>query len=196
MYRIFILILPIMTFSVPDCFAQQFEDKISTYAVFGRTGPQLYGSIGDKSPVISGSRRAIAHTTFTLTWKRKYETSGNACILVSAVPKLVINYTFPKAQGVLPQPVNRNWSIFSAGIERHERVHGEHIKQMVREIEVMSVGLTMQDDPKCQKIRGELTRRLALISDRKREKDRLFEQVEMAPGGPIQQLILALVNGG
>lgn len=176
--------------------AQQRMEKISTYSVTGQTGPQLYNSIGERSPVIAGSTRAIAHTTFTLTWKRRYEARGNACVLASAVPTLVITYTLPKAPASLQQPVRGNWSMFLAGIERHERVHGEHIKQMVDEIEAMSVGLTVEDDPKCQKIRAELTQRLGQISDRKREKDRVFEQAEMAPGGPIQQLILALVNGG
>ncbi|MBB4955898.1 putative secreted Zn-dependent protease [Agrobacterium vitis] len=172
------------------------SERISTYAVSGQTGPQLYSSIGEKSPVIAGTVRAIAHTTFKLTWKRQYVPQGNGCSLVSAVPTLVITYTLPKASTALPQPVRGNWAVFLNGVERHERVHGEHIKQMVREIEAQSVGLTVQDDPKCQKIRAELTRRLGVISDRKRDRDRAFEQTEMAPGGPIQQLILALVNGG
>ncbi|WP_234631517.1 DUF922 domain-containing Zn-dependent protease [Agrobacterium vitis] len=177
---------------------RQVVEQIATYPVSGQSGPQLYQSIGKKGPVIGTDKRihVIAHTTFKLTWTRKYVPHGSACVLETAVPKLTVIYTLPRPSQPLVSPVRENWAKFITGIETHERVHGQNIKDMVKAIEAASIGLTVPDDPDCKKIRTELTKRLGEISDQKRERDRIFEQSEMAPGGPIQQLILALVNGG
>jgi predicted secreted Zn-dependent protease len=170
-------------------------EQVETYAISGRSGSELYASIGERGPKL-GITRAIAHTTFKLTWTRKYEPRGNACVLAAAKPKLIITYTLPKPSGELPAPVSRNWQTFVEGVAAHERVHGDHIKAMVREIEAQSVGLTVEGDPGCKKIRTELTGRLAALSQAQRQKSRDFDRVEMGKGGNIHGLILALVNGG
>ncbi len=173
----------------------QAVEQVETYAISGRSGPELYASIGERGPKL-GITRAIAHTTFKLTWSRKYEPQGNSCVLAEARPKLVITYTLPKPAGDLPAPVRRNWEAFIAGVADHERVHGDFIKEMVREIEAQSVGLTVDGDPGCKKIRTELTGRLSALSLAQRQRSRDFDSVEMSNGGNIHGLILALVNGG
>jgi predicted secreted Zn-dependent protease len=170
-------------------------EKVENYAISGKSGPELYASIGEKGPIV-GKGRAIAHTNFTLTWSRKYETQGDACVLVSARPKLTITYTLPKPSRQLPANIARNWEIFIAGMHAHERVHGDTIKDMVRQIEAETVGLTIAGDPACRKIKSEMTRRLSALSLAQRQKSRDFDQAEMSTGGNIQRLILALVNGG
>jgi predicted secreted Zn-dependent protease len=173
----------------------QAVEQVETYAISGRSGPELYASIGQRGPKL-GITRAIAHTTFKLTWSRKYEPRGNACVLAAARPKLIITYTLPRPSGELPAAVRRNWDIFVAGVADHERVHGDFIKAMVREIEAQSVGFTVEGDPGCKKIYAELTGRLAALSQAQRQKSRDFDRVEMSQGGNIHGLILALVNGG
>lgn len=170
-------------------------EQVENYSITGRTGLELYKSIGERGPQI-GNTRAVAHTTFKLTWTRKYEPRGNSCVLAVARPKLIITYTLPKPKGELPAPVRRNWETFISGIAAHERVHGDYIKDMVREIEALSVGFTVEGDPGCKKIRAELTEHLAAFSQAQRQKSRDFDKVEMGSGGNIQRLILALVNGG
>lgn len=170
-------------------------EQVKNYSITGRTGLELYKSIGERGPQI-GNTRAVAHTTFKLTWTRKYEPRGNSCVLAVARPKLIITYTLPKPKGELPAPVRRNWETFISGIAAHERVHGDYIKDMVREIEALSVGFTVEGDPGCKKIRAELTEHLAALSQAQRQKSRDFDKVEMGSGGNIQRLILALVNGG
>lgn len=170
-------------------------EQVENYSITGRTGLELYKSIGERGPQI-GNTRAVAHTTFKLTWTRKYEPRGNSCVLAVARPKLIITYTLPKPKGELPAPVRRNWETFISGIAAHERVHGDYIKDMVREIEALSVGFTVEGDPGCKKIRAELTEHLAALSQAQRQKSRDFDKVEMGSGGNIQRLILALVNGG
>jgi predicted secreted Zn-dependent protease len=172
----------------------QAVEKVQNYPIAGKSAPELYASIGERGPKIGDSVRVIAHTNFKLTWTRKYETQGDACTLVSVVPKLIITYTLPKPVEQLPPTIARRWEIFIAGVRAHERVHGEFIKEMVTKIETATAGLSVPDDPKCQKIRTELTSRLSEISDFRQRQDRDFDQAEMSKGGKIQQLILALVN--
>jgi predicted secreted Zn-dependent protease len=169
-------------------------EKVGTYAIEGKTGAALYESIGKRGPRI-GVARAIAHTTFTLTWSRKYEPRGDGCVLASARPNLTITYLLPKPSAKLPDAVRKSWDAFASGLAAHEKVHGDHIKEMVREIEAYSVGLTEPDDPACKAIRTTLTKRLSELSLAQRARSRDFDRVEMGQGGNIHQLILALVNG-
>jgi predicted secreted Zn-dependent protease len=171
-------------------------EREAPYTIQGTTGPELYASIGERGPEVAGLMRTIAHTTFKLTWTRDYQPRNGGCVLASARPKLVITYTLPKPASRLKGTVRSNWDSFIAGVRDHERVHGEMIKEMVREIERISVGLTVENDPNCKKIRHELTRRLAAISQEQRSKSRDFDRVELGDGGNIHQLILRLVNGG
>jgi predicted secreted Zn-dependent protease len=173
----------------------QAVEKVQTYPISGDTGVELYKSIGEHGPKISETGRTIAHTTFKLTWTRRYVPQGTACVLVTAVPKLIITYTLPKPATKLPAPVQGSWDTFAAGIAKHEHVHGESIKQMVHDIEKMSIGFSAPDDPDCKKVRVELTKRLAELSAAQRQRDRDFDATEMSKGGNIQQLILALANG-
>lgn len=183
--------------SVPFAAHAQWQavEQIKTYAIEGNSGASLYASIGQRGPEAGPSGRAIAHTTFKLTWTRKYEPQGNACVLVTARPKLIITYTLPRPAAQLSGSVKSGWDVFVAGIEKHERVHGQHIKEMVAKIEAMSVGLTAPDDPGCRKIRIELTGRLGELSNEQRQRGRDFDRVEMSDNGTIRQLVLNLVNG-
>jgi predicted secreted Zn-dependent protease len=146
-------------------------EKVAPYAISGATGPELYASIGERGPKVSLGR-AIAYTNFTLTWSRKYENQGDACVLVSARPKLTITYTLPKPSRPLPANIAKNWETFIAGVHNHELVHGDMIKDMVRQIEAATVGLSIAGDPACRKIK-----------------------TEMSDDGNIHRLILGLVNG-
>lgn len=169
-------------------------DKVETYAVSGKSGAELYASIGERGPKV-GKTRAIAYTNFKLTWTRKYEPQGGACVLVSARPKLVITYTLPRPSQQLPATVAGIWAVFIAGVQAHERVHGDFIKEMVGQIEAFSVGLSVADDPDCRKIRMVLTKHLSELSLAQRQRSRDFDRAEHSEGGNIHRLILALVNG-
>ena len=169
-------------------------ERMEPYSISGATGAELYASIGANGPK-AGVGRVIAYTDFKLTWSRDYRESGGACTLATARPKLVITYRLPKPKGKLPPATARRWDSFIAGVEAHERVHGEMIVDMVREIEAATIGLSVDDDPGCRKIRAVMTERLGAISTRQRQKSRDFDRVEMSNGGNVHKLILALVNG-
>ncbi|MEQ1955794.1 DUF922 domain-containing protein [Mesorhizobium sp. CN2-181] len=170
-------------------------EKVEPYAISGTTPPELYVSMGEHGPEIGKGRRVIAFTNFKLTWQRDYQSRGNSCVLASAKPKLIITYKLPKPSQKLPAATSARWKPFLAGIAAHEKVHGQYIIEMVREIVAYSVGLTVEDDPGCKKIRTVLTARLSELSQEQRRKGREFDRVEMGDGGNVQQLILALLNG-
>ena len=165
-----------------------------TRAITGKSGVELYASIGERGPKI-GIARAVAVTNFKLTWTRNYEPQGDACVLVSARPKLIITYTLPKPSGQLPAGIRKNWETFVTGVRSHEKVHGDLIEEMVRDIEAATVGLTVAGDPGCKKIRAEMTELLSALSLAQRQASRDFDRIELSEGGAVHQLILQLVNG-
>ncbi|MCP8895665.1 DUF922 domain-containing protein [Shinella daejeonensis] len=171
----------------------QAVEEVRTYTVEGTSGLELYRSIGARGPKL-GPVRAIAHTAFKLTWTRKYEKRGAACVIAVNRPKLVITYMLPAVKKTLAEPLKTRWETFLAGVAAHEKVHGDFIRDMVREIEAASVGLTVDDDPDCGKTRRELQTRLGALSQAQRARSREFDRVEMGDGGNVHRLILALVN--
>ncbi|MGF9564056.1 DUF922 domain-containing protein [Neorhizobium sp. JUb45] len=169
-------------------------EQVRTYAVTGKTGIELYQSIGERGPA-AGVGQAIAHTTFKLLWTRDYRPQPNgACTLAVARPSLTITYTLPKGPSSLPADTKTRWTDFIEGVEKHERVHGQHILEMVEKIETFSIGLTAENDPKCTRVREVLQAKLKEFSDEQRQRGRDFDAVELSPGGAVHQLILALVN--
>lgn len=195
---LFPLFLSALLLSVPKVALAQWTavEKIDAYAIAGKSGASLYASIGERGPQLGGRVRTIAHTNFKLTWTRKYERQAdNACKLVVARPKLIITYTLPKPSERLPEDVSKSWDVFITGVKNHELVHGQMIKDMVQAIEASTLGLSVPEDPGCQKIRSEMQTRLSALSMQQRQKSRDFDRDEMSGGGNIQQLILKLVNG-
>ena len=171
-------------------------EQVKTYPVSGQSGPELYKSIGENGPVISGARRTIAHTTFKLTWRRDYrERPDGGCVIAANVPKLIITYTLPKPLGPVPAGVASSWKRFYDGLAAHERVHGQYIIEMVQAIQDISVGLSAPADPGCHKVRAELQTHLKRLSDEQRARGREFDRVEMGDGGAVQQLVLGLLTG-
>ncbi|WP_062226318.1 DUF922 domain-containing Zn-dependent protease [Aureimonas frigidaquae] len=163
------------------------------YAISGTTGIDLYRSIGERGPMV-GTTRAIAVTTFKLTWRRDYQPRDGGCTLVSVRPNLTIIYKLPRPSQRLSPPLAQAWETFLNGMRVHERVHGETILDMVHEIEAVSVGLHVPGDTACRRIREELTAKLGALSQKQRQRGRDFDLVEMSPGGNVHRLILDLVN--
>ena len=192
--RTFLAVAASLALATPVAAEWKPTERVETYAIRGTTGAELYGSIGERGPKV-GVGRAIAHTDFQLTWRRDYQPRDGGCVLASAVPRLVITYTLPKAPAGLAADVDASWKTFIAGVEAHERVHGDYIEELARQIEAVTVGLSVADDPGCRKIRKELTNRLAPLAAAHRERNSSYDRAELSQGGNVHQLILNLVNG-
>lgn len=181
--------------TVPAKGEWQAVEQVKTYAIAGQSGMELYQSIGERGPKV-GVGRAIAFTDFKLTWTRKYEPRGDTCVLATARPKLIITYMLPKPAKTLPPSTQAKWDVFITGVRAHERIHGDYIKDLVKQIELVSVGLAVADDPNCKKIRKVLTSHLGELSRAHRQRSSDFDRAELSNGGNVHQLILQLVNGG
>ncbi len=169
-------------------------EQVKSYAVSGTTGPELYASIGERGPLI-GKTRTIALTNWELKWRRDYQPDGSACVLRSAIPFLTISYSLPKPAAKLTGPAAANWKTFSDGIAAHEKIHGRDIIAMVNEIIATTVGLRVDNDPDCKAIRVQVLQRVKDANEIYKAKSRAFDGIEMADGGNVHGLILALVNG-
>ncbi|WP_083639505.1 DUF922 domain-containing Zn-dependent protease [Xaviernesmea oryzae] len=185
----------LLSLSVPVTALASEREAVKTYAIAGRTGAELYASIGERGPMIGKGRRVIAHTGFRLTWKRDYQQDGKACRLASAEPTLTITYTLPKPAERLTGSLARSWTSFIDGVRRHELEHGRFIREMVAEISQASIGLSAPDDPGCRLVRQMLNTRLKEISGRNGQRHSAYDRAELTEGGNVHQLILALVNG-
>ncbi len=193
------LLLLVLAFGASFAAAAEWQavEQEKTYAISGTTGPALYASIGERGPVVGGGRRTIAYTTFDLKWSRDYRPQPDgSCTLVSAKPWLTITTTLPKPSRKLTGAVAGEWKTFIDGMRRHEKVHGEHMKEMVERILATTVGVTVADDPKCRKIRQALQTPLSEASQEQRARSRDFDRAEMSQGANVHRLILGLVNGG
>lgn len=164
------------------------------YSVSGTTGPALYQSIGSNGPIISGNRRTIAVTNWDLKWRRDYQPNGNACELVSALPFVTITYSLPKPSQKLTGAIAQKWERFADAITAHEKVHGDYVKRLAQQIIDVTVGLRVENDKACKKIRDEVLNRVAQEFARYKVENSAFEQSEMRKGGNIERLVLELVN--
>ncbi|MDG4877082.1 DUF922 domain-containing protein [Mesorhizobium sp. WSM4935] len=195
----FAILLAALSISSPALADWEPIEKIETYAVSGESAEQLYLSIGEKGPVIGKdsagkARRVIAHTFFKLTWQRDYQPQGNACVLKSARPRLIITYTLPKPAGKLPPALQARWDVFAAGLIAHEKVHGAGIVDMVDKIVAFSTGLTAENDPGCKKVRAELTAYLDQLSKAQRQGSHDFDRIEFGRDGNMLKLIAAFLD--
>jgi predicted secreted Zn-dependent protease len=171
------------------------REVVKSYAISGATPIELYESIGVNGPVIGEGRRTIAVTRWDLKWRRDYQPEGSACVLKSALPFLTITYALPKPKAKLADNAARLWKTFIDGVAAHEKVHGQDIVAMVDGIIAQTVGLQVENDPGCKRIRAEVLKRAEAANEAYKVRARAFDQVEMSRNGNVQQLILELVNG-
>jgi predicted secreted Zn-dependent protease len=75
-------------------------------------------------------------------------------------------------------------------------VHGQHLIEMTEAIIAATVGLEVAGDSGCKAIRDEVLTRVKAEVANYKARARAFDGVEMAKGGNVERLILALVNGG
>ena len=175
----------------------QAKEIIAHYTITGDSGIALYRSIGENGLEIGRdkARRTIAVTEYDLKWRRDYLPQNGGCTLVSATPIMTITYRLPKPKGTLQGALAQSWQAFAGGIEAHERVHGQHLKEMVDAIITDTVGLTIDGDSACKTIRAQVLTRVKAAVETYKARARTFDGVEMGKGGNVERLILGLVNG-
>lgn len=169
-------------------------EKVQTYSIKGKSGIELYQSIGEHGPK-AGAGRAIAITDFDLKWSRDYRPKDGGCILAAARPHLTIFYRLPRPSNELPVAIRPLWKHFITGVETHERIHGAMIIKTVKKIEAATVGTFVAGDSGCVMVRKEVERRTVPPVEEQRRLSREFDAKELSNGGNVHSLVLGLVNG-
>lgn len=192
MSRKFAAAISLALISVPSKADESVIGKVleKTYAIKGDTAYDLYVSIGENGP-----RGAIAHTDYSLTWKRLFDEEGGACRLVSARPIFTTTYILPKPSGKLKPPLDRLWKDFIAGIRVHERQHGHMLQNMVRTTQQRIAGANVLNDKTCAKVKRVVS---DIIEEERlayKQRSSEFDRAELTEGGNLHRLILSFVNG-
>lgn len=193
MSRSFLLAAAYLTLlTVPSAADEPVIGKVleKTYSIKGGTAYDLYLSIGELGP-----RGAIAHTDYSLTWKRLFDEEGGACRLVSARPIFTTTYILPKPSGKLKPPLDRLWKDFIDGIRIHERRHGQMLQDMVRTTQERIAGARVENDKTCAKVKRVVSDIIEQERQTYKARSRDFDRAELAEGGNLHQLILTFVNG-
>lgn len=165
--------------------------KTRTYAVAGDNGVALVKAMDRSGPRHGFMTRAIAQTSYTVDWNLQVRTTHKTCRLARAVPTLHLTYTFPKASALSPG-LSKRWKRFLAGVHRHEKMHGRIATQMVNAAARSISGLTVANDPTCNKARREARRRIDAVYARYEAKQGAFDKREHADGGKVEKLVDAL----
>lgn len=174
--------------------ADKVSVKTSHYSISGTNGAQLYMSMVKRGPRHGLLSRAIAQTSYKVTWDAEVVPFNGGCRVAAARPKLSIKYTYPQPSQRVSPAVKRSWDRFMGGVRRHEEMHGKIARQMV-DVAAKSVrGLKVANDRSCFKTRLAM-KRLADTAYAEYEARQIkFDAAEHRDGGNIDRLILALIK--
>ena len=89
----------------------------------------------------------------------------------------------------LPAPLAENWKRFIAGMTAHEKVHGDHIKEMVDRIIATTVGVNVPNDAGCRKIRQQLQGPLGEASLEQRARAKGQRAWKRPPSGADSEIL-------
>ncbi|MBX3597083.1 MAG: DUF922 domain-containing protein [Rhizobiaceae bacterium] len=185
--------LACLMFAATPCLSEEgIVGKVveKTYKITGTTAYDLYVSIGENGP-----RGAIAHTEYSLTWKRLFDEEGGACSLVSARPVFTTTYILPKPAEALKPPLDTLWKSFISGVRVHELQHGRMLQEMVRSTQTRVAGARVENDKTCAKVKRVVSDIIEQERQNYKARSREFDRAELAEGGNLHRLILSFVNG-
>jgi len=170
------------------------KERTKYYSISGKTGKQLFRSIGRKGP-----RRghAIA-TTRTDVKVRNIRTKkrGRSCIVTRADVIVTLTYTLPRWRGSrrASKRVRRSWNAFAARVNRHERKHGQiskkYAKKLYREIRRMKGRVSRN----CRDFGDRAARRIAKLQSQADREHARFDRREASSRARVRRLQVALIK--
>lgn len=167
--------------------------RTQSYEISGKTGAALLDDMDRRGPRQGFLTRAIAQTSYSLSWTIEWAETRSACRVSSVDGVVDITYTYPAAKGLSPA-LERRWNRFLSGVRRHERVHGDIARQMARAIERSVSRVYVGDDRGCRKARAQTKRIMAEITDDHEARQRRYDLREHREGGAVERLIDQLIK--
>ena len=166
-----------------------------TYSISGKDGNALLDAMDRRGPKHGFLTRAIAQTSYTVSWTVDWKEQAGACRVTNADATLSITYTYPQVKGTMPPNLQRRWVRFIAGVRKHEETHGQLARQMVGAAEKSLKDISYATDPRCRKTKAELKKRIALIYAKYEARQVEFDRVEHGEGGNVERLVTLLGKG-
>jgi predicted secreted Zn-dependent protease len=165
-----------------------------TYAISGASGIALLQAMDKTGPKHGFLTRAIAQTSYSVSWTIEWGETRTACRVKRAEGKLDITYTYPRVANSLSPRMQKRWNTFLLGVRRHEAHHGQMARQMAHAAEKSVAGMTIRNDPGCRKSRKEVKRRMSAVYADYEARQIRFDSKEHKGGGKVEDLIEALVR--
>lgn len=170
------------------------SEQTKTYAVAGRTGAALLDAMDRKGPKHGFLTRAIAQTSYAVSWKIEWGETRKSCRVTRVDGELAITYTYPRPSSDMSADLRHRWNAFIAGVRKHEARHGELAREMARAAEKAVGRVSIANDRGCVKARREVKRRMASIYAEYEARQVSFDAREHRNGGKVEKLILGLVR--
>ena len=168
------------------------KTKTTTYSISGKTGEALLDAMDRSGPKHGFLTRAIAQTSYTVSWDIDWRQRGGGCLVADAAATLSVNYNYPAVSNALSGPLDNRWRRFMAGVRRHEETHGRIARDMVKAAERDITGLTYRNDRSCSRAQADVKLRIARTYAKYEARQESFDQVEHAPGGNVERLVRRL----
>jgi predicted secreted Zn-dependent protease len=178
-----------------DARAASVESKTVTYPISGKNGSELLDAMDRRGPKHGLLTRAIAQTSYTITWAIDWKEKAGDCRLANAAATLSITYTYPQVKGTMSPGLKRGWARFMAGVHKHEETHGRIARQMVDAAEKSLSGLSYDNDRRCRRTQAELKRRIAMTYAKYEARQIAFDEAEHSEGGNVEGLVTSLGKG-
>lgn len=171
------------------------KSTVVHYRISGGTGDALLDAMDRRGPKQGLLTRAIAQTSYTISWSIDWQEKAGRCRVASVTADLAIKYNYPEVSGTMRPELERRWNRFMAGVRAHEETHGRIARQMVRAAEKSVSGVASPDDRSCRKAQAEVKRRVAAVYAEYEARQQAFDRVEHAGGGHVERLVARLAGG-
>jgi predicted secreted Zn-dependent protease len=169
--------------------------RTTSYNISGKNGEALLDAMDRRGPKHGFLARAIAQTSYTISWDIDWREKGDSCRIADAAATLSVTYNYPTVSNALSGDMKRRWQRFMSGVRKHEQMHGRIAREMVNAAERRLTGLSSSNDPGCRKTQAEVKRRIAAIYAKYEARQARFDDVEHAGGGNVEGLVKLLSRG-
>ncbi len=157
---------------MPDGVVVDVEE--STYAVFGRTVPEIWDSLNERGPALNNRIVAGVHS-WNLSWDTEWTRSEEGCRIGSLEIRMSTEITMPdwrQRAGANPE-LQEYWDEFVRQLREHELTHREYALDAVRDLHRT---ILAERAPDCQTAGARIEAQTALIMDRYGALNQTFDQ--------------------
>jgi predicted secreted Zn-dependent protease len=147
---------------VPDGVTVDVEE--STYAVFGRTIPDIWDSLNERGPAL-GNRIVAGVHSWNLSWDMEWTRSADDCRVGGLEIVMSTEIMMPEWRQRVgaEQELQDHWDEFERQLREHEEAHRGYALETVRDLHRT---ILAERGPDCQTVRDRITAQTDVIMGR------------------------------